>query len=333
MVTHCLDPPIPTTWYRTRSPRLTAVIAAIVLAALGCLSLASPAASAPRPSVAAGLLAEIDATASYSPQTSCEPIAKPGTVRLASLLTQTYPGTRTGTARACGSVPNSEHYDGRAIDWMVSVRNTGQRNQATTLLAWLLASDAEGNAYANARRLGVMYLIWNNKIWGAYNADRGWRPYSTCADHGEKSWDSTCHRNHVHISLAWAGAQGKTSYWTQQIAAPDHGPCRSADLNWAAPLATANPIPCARYPAVKPPKGASATLKALTSYSGMVLRQKSTGPAVKAVQKVVGVSPTGTYGQGTRAAVLKWQRAHGLKASGGINHTTWRALLKDQAPS
>ncbi len=333
MAIHRLDSPISTTCYRTRSPRLTAVTTIIVLAVLGWLSVTSPAAGAPRPPTPAGLPAEVDAAASYSPQTSCEPLAKPGTVRLATLLTQTYPGTRTGTARDCGPVPNSEHYDGRAIDWLVSVRITAERDQATTLLTWLLGSNAEGHAYANARRLGVMYLIWNNKIWGAYNADRGWRPYSTCAEHGEKSWDSTCHRNHVHISLGWAGAHGKTSYWTRQLAAPDYGPCRPADLNWAAPYAVANPIPCTRYPAVKPPKGASTTLKALTSYSGMVLRQKSTGPAVKAVQKVVGVSPTGTYGQATRAAVLKWQRAHGLPASGGINHTTWRALLEDQAPT
>ena len=44
------------------------------------------------------------------------------------------------------------------------------------------------------------------------------------------------------------------------------------------------------------------------------------------------VSATGYFGAATRAAVLKWQRAHGLRASGGVNHKTWRAILKDQAP-
>ena len=47
---------------------------------------------------------------------------------------------------------------------------------------------------------------------------------------------------------------------------------------------------------------------------------------------MVKVSPTGYFGAATRAGVLKWQRAHGLTASGGINHKTWRAILRNQAP-
>ncbi|WP_258272927.1 hypothetical protein, partial [Escherichia coli] len=82
---------------------------------------------------------------------------------------------------------------------------------ADAVIKWMFAKDAQGRPYANARRLGVMYVIWNGKIWGAYGAGKGWRPYSTCAKHPEKSWDNTCHRNHMHISLSWAGAMGRTS--------------------------------------------------------------------------------------------------------------------------
>ena len=317
---------------RLISPQLTAMMAAIVLAVLLCFNPTS-AWSAPQPPMPSGLPAAVDPASGYTPQTSCEPFAKPGTLKFANLLTETYAGTSAGTARACGSVPNSEHYDGRSIDWMVSVRDTSEKKQATALLRWLRATDAKGNTYANARRLGVMYLIWNNKIWGIYNADQGWRDYSSCDDHPEKSWDSTCHRNHVHISLSWPGALGKTSFWTKKIAKdPDFGPCRPADLNWAASYRSVNPDRCTRYSAVKAPPGASANLKVLTTYSGMTLRRKSEGPAVKAVQKVVKVSATGYFGAATRAGVLKWQRAHGLTASGGVNHKTWRAILKDQAP-
>ena len=61
--------------------------------------------------------------------------------------------------------------------------------------------------------------FWNNRLWGSYAASSGWRPYSTCAAHPEKSSDTTCHRDHIHISLSWAGAAGRTSFWTGSVAA------------------------------------------------------------------------------------------------------------------
>ncbi len=287
-----------------------------------------------KPPAATGLPSGIESLARYVPANSCDPVAQPGTVKFAKLLTATYPGTSYGVTRTCGTdaLPTSEHYDGRAIDWMNSVRNKKQADQAKAVISWLTATDADGNTYANARRLGVMYVIWNNKIWGAYSTDRGWRAYSSCATHPEKSWDSTCHRNHMHISLSWEGAMGATSYWTKSVATPDYGSCRPKDLNWAAPYTKANPNRCPRYATVKAPKGASATLKTLTTYSGMELRTGSTGPVVKAVQKVVKTTVSGKYDAKTKAAVKKWQTAHDLKANGVVNAKTWRALLKAQAP-
>ena len=58
-----------------------------------------------------------------------------------------------------------------------------------------------------ARRLGIQYVIWNHKIWGAYSASAGWRKY-TGADP---------HTDHVHISFTWAGARSKTSFWTGKV--------------------------------------------------------------------------------------------------------------------
>ena len=85
-------------------------------------------------------------------------------------------------------------------------------------------------------------------------------------------------------------------------------------------------------PPVEAPPGASANLKALTTYSGIILRRKSKGPAVKAVQKVVKVSLTGYFGAATGLPCSSGQPADGLKATGGIHYKTWRAILKDQAP-
>ena len=67
---------------------------------------------------------------------------------------------------------------------------------------------ANGMAALNARRLGVMYVIWNGKIWGAYRSADGWRPYT-----GGES-----HSDHIHISLSWNGAMKSTSWWTGKAA-------------------------------------------------------------------------------------------------------------------
>ena len=200
------------------------------------------------------------------------------------------------------------------------------------MLGWLLATDREQNAYAMARRLGVMYLIWNNRIWSTSRADQGWRPYSDCAGHPERSADSRCHRDHLHISLSWEGARGVTSYWTGRVARADFGPCRVVGLNWAAPYSGFNPRPCTRYPTVTAPAGASPTLRTLTTYSGRVLQEGTTGVAVKSLQKVVGVTATGTFGPATKRALQRWQADHGLTRTGDRRAGHLAALLRPQAP-
>jgi len=85
--------------------------------------------------------AAIEAPAPYLPQVSCNPVAMPGAVALGDLLRATYPGTSYGIPRACGTDGMaSEHYEGRAIDWFTSVRDTTGAARATTVLNWLLAT-------------------------------------------------------------------------------------------------------------------------------------------------------------------------------------------------
>ena len=172
------------------------------------------------------------------------------------------PGSHYGIDRTCGTdpLPTSEHYDGRAIDWFRSVRSPAQRADATAVLRWLFAKDAAGHAYANARRLGVMYLIWNNRIWGSYRASDGWRPYSNCATRPAPAYDTTCHRDHIHFSLSWEGAMKRTSFWTHEVAARDYGPCRVSDMNWAAPYRAVRGTSCPSYSRVSAPAGASSLL-------------------------------------------------------------------------
>ena len=167
----------------------------------------------------------IDGYAVLNLQTTCDPTEKPGAISFRTLLLQHYPSTGdSGITRACGIGGTSEHKEGRAWDWQVSAAT--QSATANDLLNWLLATDRYGNANALIRRFGIMYMIWNNREWDAFNPSRGWYPYQwrdannvlhTCPD-GD---DTICHRNHVHFSFSWDGAHERTSWWTgqQQIAA------------------------------------------------------------------------------------------------------------------
>ncbi len=159
-----------------------------------------------------------DPYAEYHEQNSCSPVAQPGTAALRSLILSTYGvGRDGGITRACSIGGTSEHKEGRAWDWMLNVNDPVERQHAEAVLQWLVGPDAGGNMGGNARRLGVMYLIWNRSIWSANNAAAGWRPYS----------GPNAHTDHIHFSLSWDGAMGRTSWWTgTAITQQDRGPCR-----------------------------------------------------------------------------------------------------------
>lgn len=47
-------------------------------------------------------------------------------------------------------------------------------------------------AKANAKRLGIQYIIWNTKIWNIQRDSEGWRPYRGTTNP---------HKDHIHISF------------------------------------------------------------------------------------------------------------------------------------
>ena len=153
----------------------------------------------------------IEGLASYDPQSTCSPTVKPGTGALRSLVLATYKNTGdSGIVRSCDVGGTSEHKEGRAWDWRVNAYDAAQHAAARDLLTWLLATDAHGNQYALARRLGIMYVIWDRHIWSAYNASAGWRPYS----------GSNPHTGHVHISLSRRGGDKLTTFWSPDKTVP-----------------------------------------------------------------------------------------------------------------
>jgi hypothetical protein len=203
---------------------VAALGAATVLLALLVAGATSASARTPHPPRT--FSATIEDMTAYVGQTSCDPTVKHGTQELGDLLARTYGGTSWQSTYACGTDGSqSEHYEGRAIDWMVSARDKTTLAQARAFYRWLLAPDAYGNRYAMARRVGVMYIIFNNQMWGSW--DGKWEPYNNCLTKrmAPRANDNACHRTHMHISLSWNGARGKTTFWTGRVYRTDYGPC------------------------------------------------------------------------------------------------------------
>jgi hypothetical protein len=159
--------------------------------------------------------ATIEAFPRYEPEDTCSPTAKPGAVELQRILRVTYGSAiSSNISRSC-SQASSGHEEGRAIDWMVSQRNPAQLAMGDAFVGWLLAPDAFGNSRAMGRRLGVQYVIWKSRIIMFTGERAQWTEYSDCLTKRiTKADDTYCHRNHVHLSLTWAGARQKTTWYT-----------------------------------------------------------------------------------------------------------------------
>ena len=166
------------------------------------------------PARALGYSPVVDAPAAYEPQRTCTSAPEPGTVALARWLVRTYPVTGSmGLMRGCKVGGTSEHKDGRAFDWAADVRRKRQKRAAYDFIRKALASDAAGNAHALARRMGIMYLIYNDTIWSSYR-DFTPRPYLNAGCTRLRTCSRTLrHKNHVHISLGYAGAAAQTSWY------------------------------------------------------------------------------------------------------------------------
>ncbi len=183
-----------------RHPARTVAGAAAVAMISGLLVALAPGVASAEPSEL--LFADqIDRYADYDGADGCSAGDKPGAVALMNLVLDAYPGTSGYISRPCAG-GSSEHEEGRAFDWMVSADR--QIDIAKDLLDWLLADDSYGNENAMVRRLGIMYIIFNHRIWRAYSADQGWQPYD----------GSNPHTDHVHISMSWDGALKDTTWFT-----------------------------------------------------------------------------------------------------------------------
>jgi len=180
----------------------TRILGVLLAACLAFGTAGAAVAAPPKPPVSITPVA-LDATTGYQPQSTCTSAAKPGATALLNLLIATWGGSSSGISRSCAVGDTSEHKEGRALDWHMSVYNASQKKKVDEALAWMTANNGEV-----AIRLGVMYIMWNQQIWSVYYPEMGWR---TFADRGS---DTQNHKDHVHISLTWDGAMKQTSWWT-----------------------------------------------------------------------------------------------------------------------
>jgi hypothetical protein len=201
------------------------VRALLVAAALAATCLVGPAAvaavdagtevRAQRASNEGGL--PVEDYASYDPQTKCTKAPRPGTVALGQWLVATYGGGGGAVNRPCSGSGTSEHKDGRAVDWTLNAGNPVDRKRARIFLRAAFATDAEGNAAALARRMGIMYVIWNDHFYPAYHQFEKESYLSSGCRSRKKCSKTLRHRDHMHISLSKAGAKGLTSFYVDLV--------------------------------------------------------------------------------------------------------------------
>lgn len=209
---------------RPRRPALARTLAAVVATAVMAVGLgpgtAHAAGSDQRGTIvtsSAPYLAPVEPYAGYQPQTRCRRKPKAGVLMLADWLTRRGGGYGP-ISRSCAGSSVSEHKEARAFDWMLDARKKRHRRIARKFLDQVFAPDDTGQPHALARRMGIMYVIWNDRTWASY---RGFEPKdylsSTCRTRKRCS-PTLRHRDHIHISLTRKAARGELSWYAAQRA-------------------------------------------------------------------------------------------------------------------
>ncbi len=157
--------------------------------------------------------------ASYQPQTKCSPRAKPGTTYLGKRLVKRFGGGFGPISRSCGSGGTSEHKEGRAFDWMLDASKKSDRKRAHEFMDWVFSTDGKGNEDARARRMGIMYVIWKDHMYSAWNGFERRSYLSSSCKSRRKCSTTLRHRDHLHVSLTRKGGKGRTSWYVGRLPA------------------------------------------------------------------------------------------------------------------
>ena len=195
----------------SRRSALLPLLAVVVLAAVAAVQLVAG------ESRAQVTDSTIEDYATYVPQQRCRPRAKPGTTVLGHWIVASQGGGFGGIARSCKHGGTSEHKEGRAFDWTLDATKKKDRRKAARFLRLVHATDKAGNSDARARRMGIMYVIWNDRMYSAWNGFER-EPYLASSCPSKKRCSKTArHRDHMHISLSRPGGRGKTSWYDGRL--------------------------------------------------------------------------------------------------------------------
>jgi hypothetical protein len=93
-----------------------------------------------------------------------------------------------------GHIAGSAHYDGRAIDVLFRPVTVDQQRRGWATAQYLVA---------NAERLRVATVIYDDRIWSARRSADGWRPYVPPA--GATANPVLRHLDHVHVDVLRGG--------------------------------------------------------------------------------------------------------------------------------
>ncbi|QZY29563.1 hypothetical protein [Nocardioides coralli] len=168
-------------------------------------------------SSAPALAQDIEGYAGYQPQTKCSPKAKAGTKVLARWIVRNQGGGYGPISRKCRIGGTSEHKEGRAFDWMLDADRKRDRVRARELLTLVRKQDRAGNADARARRMGIMYIIWNDHMYASWNEFAKEDYLSSSCKKRKKCSKTLRHRDHMHISLSRPGGKGRTSWYDGRL--------------------------------------------------------------------------------------------------------------------
>lgn len=89
-----------------------------------------------------------------------------------------------------GHMPGSTHYDGRAVDIFFRPVTEASRTRGWAVASYLVAQ---------AERLAIQTVIFDDRIWTARRSDEGWRDYDEPDGPGDPA--ILAHRDHVHVDV------------------------------------------------------------------------------------------------------------------------------------
>lgn len=241
----------------------------------------------------------LDATPGWQATYSCDPNNRPGMIAFAELVSKHYNRPRYYASRTCLAGDNSQHYEGRAVDWSMNAYDAADKAIGDDVATWLTKNNGE-----MARRFGVMSVIWNKRSWYVSVPDR-WYDYT----------GPSPHTDHVHVGFTWDGAMKRTSWWTgTAVTTPDQGTCRVYSLQYAPRYTGRRTAAC---PTSLPEAPA-------TSFPVLLPRARTSNVATaQAHLGFRGKDVDGDFGAVTLSRLLSYQRSSGIPVTGVLDNATW----------